>query len=87
MTLFRDGDRIDFWHDPPPDVREWAGAEGWYPLEDADEGTQVSISLTLSLDLPLARFAAPTVAQVMRSAMAVTGARFATSLEQHLGVH
>ncbi len=62
------------------------GAEGWYALEDADEGTHLAISLTLFVDLPLARFATPAVQTVMRSAMAVTGSRFASNLEQHLGV-
>jgi len=83
---FVDGRRIDYHHEPPAGVTEWAGAEGWYALEDTDEGTHLSISLTLFVDLPLARFATPTVQTVMRSAMAVTGSRFASNLEQHLGV-
>ncbi len=83
---FVEGRRIEYHHEPPSGVKEWAGAEGWYDLADADRGTHLSISLTLFVDLPLARFSAPAVETVMRSAMAVTGSRFATNLEHHLGV-
>ena len=83
---FDEGRRIDYRHEPPAGVTEWAGAEGWYTLADADQGTHLSISLTLFVDLPLARFATPAVQSVMRSAMAVTGSRFAGNLEHHLGV-
>lgn len=83
---FVEGRRIDYHHEPPPGVKEWAGAEGWYLLEDAPHGTHLSISLTLFVDLPLTRLATPAVQTVMRSALAVTGSRFAGNLEQHLGV-
>ena len=83
---FDEGRRIDYHHEPPPGVTEWAGAEGWYALEDTHEGTHLTISLTLFVDLPLARFATPAVQSAMRSAMAVTGSRFASNLEHHLGV-
>lgn len=83
---FTEGQRIDYTHEPPAGVREWAGAEGWYVLRDVPGGTHLSIELTLSVDLPLTRIAAPAVETVVRSAMAVTGSRFATRLERHLGV-
>jgi carbon monoxide dehydrogenase subunit G len=83
---FDEGRRIDYHHEPPAGVTEWAGAEGWYALSDTDGGTHLAISLTLFVDLPLARFSAPAVGTVMRSAMAVTGSRFATNLEHHLAV-
>lgn len=83
---FVEGRRIDYHHEPPEGVKEWAGAEGWYALDDAPSGTHLSISLTLFVELPLARFATPAVQSVMRSALAVTGSRFATNLEHHLGV-
>ena len=83
---FDEGRRIEYHHEPPAGVTEWAGAEGWYALSDTDGGTHLSISLTLFVDLPLARFSAPAVGTVMRSAMAVTGSRFAANLEHHLGV-
>lgn len=84
---FDEGRRIEYHHEPPNGVKEWAGAEGWYALSDADGGTHLAISLTLFVDLPLARFSAPAVETVMRSAMAVTGSRFAANLEHHLGVN
>ncbi len=83
---FREGERIDYTHEPPMGSKEWAGAEGWYELRDTRGGTRLSISLTLSVDLPLARFSAPAVSTAMRTAMAVTGSRFAGNLEQHLEV-
>lgn len=86
QMVFTEGTRIDYHHEPPRGAKEWAGAEGSYVLADAEGGTHLAISLTLSVDLPLAKFSAPAVERVMRSAMAVTGSRFATNLEQHLGV-
>ncbi len=83
---FREGQRIAYSHEPPLGAKEWAGAEGWYELSDTRAGTRLSISLTLSVDLPLARFSAPAVSTAMRTAMAVTGSRFAINLEHHLGV-
>jgi carbon monoxide dehydrogenase subunit G len=83
---FLEGTRIDYQHEPPDGVREWAGAEGWYELSDHPAGTHLAISLTLFVDLPLAGFAAPAVERVMRTAMAVTGSRFAANLEHYLGV-
>ena len=35
---FDEGRRIDYHHEPPPGETEWAGAEGWYALEDTHEG-------------------------------------------------
>ena len=78
--------RIGFTHEPPQGTVERAGAEGWYALSDADGGTHLSISLTLHVELPLSRFAGPAVQAVMKSAMALTGDRFATNLEHHLGL-
>lgn len=83
---FTEGERIDYTHEPPTGAKEWAGAEGWYVLADGDGGTHLSISLTLAVDLPLARFSAPAVSTAMRTAMAVTGSRFSVNLENHLGL-
>jgi uncharacterized protein YndB with AHSA1/START domain len=83
---FTPPERIDYTHEPPPGTHEWAGAEGWYLLTERPGGTHLAISLTLSVELPLARFAAPAVETVMRTSMAVTGSRFATNLEHHLGI-
>ena len=62
------------------------GAEGWYRLTENDGGTHLAISITLSVELPLARFAAPAVETVIRTSMAVTGSRFASNPGQHLGI-
>jgi hypothetical protein len=70
----------------PPGPREWAGAEGWYQLTDHPAGTHLAISITLSVELPLARLAAPAVETVIRTSMAVTGSRFASNLDHHLGI-
>jgi hypothetical protein len=55
-------------------------------LTDVDGGTRLVISLTLHVDLPLAKIAAPTVTKVMKTSMQRTGERFSTNLLRHLGV-
>lgn len=84
--IFDEGRRIEYWHEAPRGVTERAGAEGWYELSDAEGGTQLKISLTLDVQLPLPRAVAPAVASVMRSTMNHTGDRFSTNLLRHLGV-
>ena len=76
--------RIDFTHEPPAGVTEWAGAEGRYTLRDVDGGTHLEIELRLDVDLPLSRLAAPVVERTMRSTMAMTGDRFSANLLKHL---
>lgn len=76
--------RIDFTHEPPAGVTEWAGAEGHYALSDADGGTRLEIGLRLDVDMPLSRLAAPVVQRTMRSTMQVTGDRFSANLLRHL---
>ena len=49
-------------------------------------GTRLRISLTLHVDLPLARAARPAVTRVMKAVMMRTGDRFATNLLEHLEV-
>ena len=78
--------RIDFTHAPPPGRTERAGAEGCYLLDAVEGGTRLRISLTLSVDLPLARAARPAVERIMSSVMVRTGDRFAANLLRHLGV-
>ncbi len=84
--VFTEGSRIDFHHEPPADAKERAGADGWYALDDRDTGTHLAISLTLHVDLPLSRLAAPAVQVVMKGAMQATGDRFGSNLEHHLGL-
>jgi carbon monoxide dehydrogenase subunit G len=81
---FDEPNRIDYEH-RPPGKSERAGADGWYILEDHPEGTHLEIKLTMHVDLPLSRLAAPAVNRVMSSMMQRTGERFATNLLKHLG--
>ena len=78
--------RIEYSHEPPEGHREPAGADGWYVLTEVDGGTRLEISLTMHVDLPLAKAARPAVTRVMRSMMQRTGDRFATNLLRHLKV-
>ena len=83
---FEDGRRIDYVHEPPAGVSERAGAQGCYEMWDADGGTGLKISLTLSVELPLPRAATPAVTRVMTAMMRRTGDKFSANLYQHLGV-
>ncbi len=76
--------RIDYTHEPPPGRHERASAEGWYVLTEVAGGTHLHISLTVTVELPLARAAAPAVRAVMQTVMGVTGDRFADNLMRHL---
>jgi carbon monoxide dehydrogenase subunit G len=78
--------RIDYTHAPPPGRHEGTAAEGWYVLTEVPGGTHLHISLTLTVQLPLARVAGPAVRRVMETVMARTGDRFAGNLLRHLGV-
>ncbi|GAA1855714.1 hypothetical protein GCM10009836_39810 [Pseudonocardia ailaonensis] len=82
---FTERSRIDYTHEPPAGVHEYAGAEGWYALEDVPGGTHLAISLTLHVELPLPRLAAPTVVGLMKVTLQRTGDRFVTNLLRHLG--
>ncbi len=83
---FREGERIDYEHQPPEGTTERAGANGWYELADVDGGTHLSIALRLHVDLPLPRVSGAAVQGVMKGAMEATGSRFAANLERHLGI-
>jgi carbon monoxide dehydrogenase subunit G len=90
---FRDQERIDFSHDPPPGAVEHAGADGVYELEDVpaddefpDGGTRVSIVLDVHVELPLPRLSRPAVESVMQRTMNRMGDRFAVNLRRHLGI-
>jgi uncharacterized protein YndB with AHSA1/START domain len=56
---FEEPHRIRYTHQPPGGVRERAGAEGVYELTEVDGGTHLAIDLTLCVELPLPKFAAP----------------------------
>lgn len=78
--------RIEYEHEPPEGTREYTGASGFYQLDDVDGGTHLAIALTLTVELPLPRLAAPAVEKVMRTTMDRTGDRFSQNLLDHLGV-
>jgi carbon monoxide dehydrogenase subunit G len=82
---FIDGQRIEYTHAPPSGAKERAGAEGVYELSDIDGGTHLEIELTLHVELPLPRAAAPAVQRVMRGTMNRTGEKFSANLLAQLG--
>ncbi|HTZ44959.1 MAG TPA: SRPBCC family protein [Jatrophihabitans sp.] len=77
--------RIDYTHAPPAGAREQAGVEGSYRLTETGAGTHLAVELTMRVELPLPRAAAPAVQGVMRATMARTGDRFSQNLLRHLG--
>ena len=78
--------RIDFTHAPPPGAQERAGVEGCYRLKEGDAGTMLSISLSVSVELPLSKLAAPAVGLAMKGIIATMGVRFSANLVRHLGL-
>ena len=81
---FTERTRIDYTHEPPPGVHEFAGAEGWYALDDAPGGTHLAIRLTLQVELPLPGLVTPTVVGIMKVTLQRTGDRFVANLLGHL---
>lgn len=76
--------RIEFTHGPLTDgVR--AGAEGHYGLEPTEDGTMLSIELTVSSRLPIPGLAGPAVRAAMQQVLNQMGNRFATNLLRELG--
>jgi carbon monoxide dehydrogenase subunit G len=83
MTL-RPPERIEFHHDPPSGVREMAGVEGWYALAPVEQGTRLSTSMQITLELPLPRVAGGVVRTAMGRVLDQMGARFSRRLLEHL---
>ena len=83
---FDEGRRIEYPTNRRPASASAPAREGWYELCDADGGTRLKISLTLSVDLPLPRAASPAVTRVMTRTMGRTGDKFSANLYEHLGV-
>jgi hypothetical protein len=83
--VFDHGRGIGYTHAPPPGVVEPAGAEGSYVLVDVPGGTHLAIELTLTVELPLTRLAAPAVRTVMTTTVQRIGERFGVNLLRHLG--
>lgn len=78
--------RIDYRHEPPPDGHEYAGVHGSYQLTEVPGGTRLFAEMTMCVELPLPRAAAPAVQAVMRTTMARTRDRFSANLLRHLGL-
>lgn len=78
--------RIDYSHAPPPGSREPAGVEGSYQLTAVPGGTRLAAEMTMCVELPLPRAAAPAVQAVMKATMARTRDRFSANLLRHLGL-
>lgn len=83
---FVEGRRIDFSHTPPPGSRERSGADGLYLLDDAGDGTELGVDITIHVDLPLPSLSRSAVQRVMSQTMRRTGDRFHDNLLAHLGV-
>lgn len=83
---FVDGSRIEFRHDPPAGSSESAGVEGRYDLADVDGGTELSIRLEVSVDLPLPKMTSPAVTTAMAAVIASMGNGFAKRLHAELGL-
>ncbi|CAB4733001.1 MAG: hypothetical protein F2667_14125 [Actinobacteria bacterium] len=83
---FVDLERIDFRHDPPADASERAAVEGWYVLEEADDGTRLSTGMEITLDLPLPALSRKAVVATMKGVIGSMGDRFAANLLAELGV-
>lgn len=84
LMTFDEPTSITFTHDPAH-TDEQAGVEGQYHLKEAPaSGTELSIELAISLDLPLPRIARPAVRTAMRGLVSTMGIRFSSNLVRHL---
>lgn len=77
--------RIEFRHDPPAGATERSAVEGWYELEEVDEGTRLTTSLEITLDLPLPKVSGRAVKATMGTVIDQMGERFSKNLLAHLG--
>ena len=60
--------------------------QGSYQLAKVPGGTRLAAEMTMCVELPLPRLAAPAVQGVMRTTMAATRDRFSANLLRHLGL-
>lgn len=77
--------RIEFRHDPPDGATERSAVEGWYELEEVEEGTRLTTSLEITLDLPLPKVSGRAVRSTMNTVIDQMGERFSKNLLAHLG--
>ena len=83
VMTFDEPSRIDFVHDPER-TDEKAGVDGRYVLKEARQGTDLSIELSITVELPFPKVARPAVHTAMRAVIATMGARFSHNLVRHL---
>ncbi len=83
VMTYDEPSRIDFVHDPER-TDEKAGVDGRYVLKEAREGTDLSIDLAITVELPFPKVARPAVHAAMRAVIATMGARFSHNLVRHL---
>ncbi len=83
--ILKEHERIEFRHEPPDDRSERAGVHGWYDLQEDGDGTRLTTSLEICVDLPLPRLSGPAVRVAMKGVMATMGDRFSKNLLAHLG--
>jgi carbon monoxide dehydrogenase subunit G len=83
VMTFDEPSRIDFVHDPER-TDEKAGVDGRYVLKEAGRSTDLSIELTITVELPFPKVARPAVHTAMRAVIATMGVRFSHNLVRHL---
>jgi carbon monoxide dehydrogenase subunit G len=83
LMRFTEPTAITFRHDPG-EQREPAGVEGSYRLGDHPAGTDLSIDLAVTVDLPFPQVAGPAVRTAMGGVVAHMGRRFGSNLLHHL---
>lgn len=81
---FKPMERIEYEHDPQGG-REPAAVQGWYALEDHEQGTYLEICLEICIALPLPRAAGRVVTAAMSQVMKRMGDRFAERFTAELG--
>ena len=83
VMTFDEPSRIDFVHDLAR-VDEKAGVDGRYVLKEAGQDTDLSIELSITVELPFPKVAGPAVHAAMRAVIATMGSRFSHNLVRHL---
>jgi carbon monoxide dehydrogenase subunit G len=83
VMTYDEPSRIDFVHDPER-TDEKAGVDGRYVLKEARQGTDVSIELSIAVELPFPKLARAAVHAAMRAVIATMGSRFSHNLVRHL---
>ena len=83
VMSFDEPSQIDFVHDPER-TDEKAGVDGRYVLKEAGQDTDLSIELSIAVELPFPKRARAAVHAAMRAVIATMGARFSHNLVRHL---